>query len=572
MIRALVRSILIAAAFIAAYEFLARSRGWFDPTVRDDPYLGFPGTNELFRLVPSNDGSMMREVSPNKRNKYRNRSFAAEKASDEVRVFCVGGSGVRSDAFMDPDGSFPFMLSRYLRAAYPDRKITVINAGGGGMGSIQNLEVIREVLDYAPDLIVEMPEGGEKNMIPPAPQGILAIQDDESPLRVFARRHLTKLRAYHTLREFYQRCMPRAGDEQFQLSAFSAFIAAIVTSEFDPQIFSRFMEFKVDRVPPIMEPTIPKEEIVRAHERFQRNLSTMAELCRKRGVPILFVMPLRNLRGSFYHRFHVNPDEILPGREAEWKERYARGVEAKRAGRFEEAVAALRSVRELYVRDEDDILAYYLGECLEALGRKSEALAEYSLPYLRHPTRALLTETATKEAVPIVDVFADVVASSASGVPGYDEFTDTVHPMPQTNRWIARGVYKAILEHRWLPNLPPLESESLALADKVVVLQCDKCEPPLSNRMLRAILSKREMVAIELARKVRESDLIKLSIEPIYYGWALTRLGRTEEARAWFLKLKQSYLENRFVRRVPKLETDADIVRVAYGGDIFHWF
>jgi len=46
----LIRSVAVCALLMLAFELAARHFGWFDPTERDDPYLGFPGTSSLYRV------------------------------------------------------------------------------------------------------------------------------------------------------------------------------------------------------------------------------------------------------------------------------------------------------------------------------------------------------------------------------------------------------------------------------------------------------------------------------------------------------------------------------------------
>jgi tetratricopeptide (TPR) repeat protein len=568
----LLRGVAVATLFVVGFEGVARRGGHFDPSTREDPYLGFPGTSRLFQPRVASDGSAIYETAQNKKKIYRVQSFPAAKAPGEFRVFCIGGSGVRSDAFMDPDGSFPFMLWVYLRDAMPDRMVRVLNCGGGGMGSVQNLEVLREIVDYEPDLIVVCPEGGEKNMVPPSPQGMLAVADDASPLRVAARRLLTKLRLYHVLRDGYQRCFAPGKASQFELSAFSAFIAAIVGRTFEPDIFTRFLEFKVDRVPVVMEESpIPKDVIDVAHARFRRNLATMATLAREQSIPLCFLVPLRNLRSSFYLRFHIRSDEIAGGKVEEWRAAYERALEAKRAGRYEEAIAGLSAVRAMYVHDDDSILAYYLGECFEKLGRRDEALAEFEKTYLRHPMRAQIAQVAGEQNVPVVDTYREVVAIASDGIPGYDEFTDSVHPMPKTNRVFARAIYRDIIQPR-LQDLPKLDDPKLVTADQLVVRLCERLPGTVANRMLDAMLSGDYQRAVGFAQALKEDDLMMRSIEPLYLGWALTKQGRTAEARELFLKLKAKYGGQLNLRRASKLDQSEDMIRYAFSNDIFHWF
>lgn len=564
------RSILIAALFVAGFEAVCHRFGYLDPSKVVDPYQGFPGTSRLYQAKTASDGTGIYERAFNKNN-YRLQSFAREKKSNEFRVFCVGGSGVRSDAFMDPDGSFPQMLFLYLRAAMPDRQVTVINCGGGGMGSVQNLEVVREVVDYRPDLVVVMPEGGEKNMIPPEPQGIMAKEDDASPLRVTARRELTRLRLYHGLRDLYRKALAPARQAIGVPSAFGAIVAAIVSRPFAPDTFSRFLEFKSDRVPALMDWPIPREEIETAHARFQRNLTKMAEVTRENGVPLIFVTPLRNLQSSFYLRFHIRKDEIRDGRIDEWRKRYEAGLAAKRAKRFDEAIRELESVRELYVVDDDSILAYYLGECQEALGKKELALREYEKTYLRHPMRQQIATVGAATGVPVVDAYSELLKIASNVIPGFEEFTDSVHPMPKTNRIFARTVYEQMRRSN-IVALPALDDERMLNADRLVMTLCARLKAPSATQMAHAIRVGDFAKVVALAEELPEESLLINYSASLNYGWALTRLNRMSDARAFFLKLKARWGSDPAVRRAPPLATDEDMVRIAYVGDVFHWF
>src|SRR5262245_61217425 len=124
----LLRSVAVCALLLVAFEVAARHFGWLDPTERADPYMGFPGTSPLYRVERPDDGSEVFHRSPNK-DKYREATFDARKPPREFRVFCVGGSSVRSEAFLSPDASFPHLLELYLAGLLADREPRVINAG-----------------------------------------------------------------------------------------------------------------------------------------------------------------------------------------------------------------------------------------------------------------------------------------------------------------------------------------------------------------------------------------------------------------------------------------------------------
>jgi tetratricopeptide (TPR) repeat protein len=566
----LFRSVAVCALIVLAFELAARHFGWLDPTERDDPYMGFPGTSPLFRVERAADGSEVYSRSPNK-DSYRAASFPVEKPPREFRVFCVGGSSVRSDAFMNPDASFPHLLEIYLTSLLIDKVPRVINAGGGGAGSIQNLEVVREVLHDQPDLLVIYPEGGEKNLVPPMPQGVMARADDASPLRVFARTHLAPLRVYDAVRLAYEKLLPHQFAGTASASAFSALALSAIAHPFTPTTFTRLFELKQDRVPPVMQHPIPVEEIEHAHQRFVRNLDTMAELARAAGVPIIFVQPVRNTKASFYLRFHIDPSEIRDGDVDGWRAAWEAGLADKRAGNWEQAAAELKGVRDFYVEDRDEILAFDIAECLEHLGRFEEAQAEYAKPYLEHPMHGLITQAGAEEGVPVVDPFPALVAIADHGIPGYDLFTDSFHPMPATSRIIALSVIEELRTLGLGGRQRPAEHAAFEAGEKRVQDIFSRSPTPKANLMLRAILAGDYDEAVSIGRSIPEENLLGTGlIESLYLGWALTRSGDLPEARKLFGKMRAKQWKSWIVP--PVLDTDEDMVRNAFAGDLFAWF
>jgi tetratricopeptide (TPR) repeat protein len=295
----------------------------------------------------------------------------------------------------------------------------------------------------------------------------------------------------------------------------------------------------------------------------------MVDLARDRGVPLVFVGPQRNLKASFYLRFHIDPSEIREGRVDEWRSLYERGLEAKREGRLAEAVDLLRQVRGTYVLDRDEILAFYLGECLEQLGRTAEAFEEYIKPYRENPSLQIIRDTAGRNGVPYADPFPRVCAESPDGIPGYGEFTDSVHPMPGTNRIVALAVLDAMRETGAWPELLDDENLRFSAADRAVAAAVERCEPPQHTRMLRAILEGRPGEAVELGRSMSEEELYR-GYDALYYGWALTLAGDEQAARVVYVNLRRRML--RPSTEIPALDSDEDLIRVAYGGDVFAWF
>ena len=345
-----------------------------------DPYLGFAGTAPLFTLESQQNGAPVWRTAPNKRTDathvgpYRDETFAAEKPKGGIRIFCLGGSSVRSDS-LPREGTFPGLLKAGIEALRPGTPVEVVNAGGGGTGTYQYREVARQARALGADLIVVYPEAGNATISRPIRRE-LAERDAKNPWRAAARRELARSRLYVGVRDLLEAMRP-AASAAARSSAFSLAALDVASREFTPNSFARIFDFKKDRIPPIMEPTVPPERIEGAHRRFVENLVKLADDARAAGVPVLLVDTVRNLKADFYLRCHVEPRELKAGAEAEWRAHYTAALEHRRAKEWEAALAEFRAARNCYIDDRDEILGFYMGQCLEALGRADEARAEY---------------------------------------------------------------------------------------------------------------------------------------------------------------------------------------------------
>jgi hypothetical protein len=180
-------------------------------------------------------------------------------------------------------------------------------------------------------------------------------------------------------------------------------------------------------------------------------------------------------------------------------------------------------------------------------------------------------EVAEELSVPFADAYPLVVRQSANGIPGYDEFTDSVHPMPATNRSSALAIIETLRRDRVIPALQD-DREAMAAAENEVRGLLRNMKPPEHNRMLKAILDGKAQEAVEIGRAMPERVMIEeRTLEPLYYGWALTRSGRMGEARALHDRLRAHHWRRSSVA-VPSLDTDEDIIRNAFAGDVFAWF
>ena len=120
------------------------------PTYQDDPFVGFSKVHPLF--VPNEDGTRY-EIAPSRQKFFRPESFAAQKGTNEFRIFCLGGSTVQGRPFA-VETSLSTWLELSLQAADPDREWEVVNCGGVSYASYRLVPILEEVLGYQPDLVI----------------------------------------------------------------------------------------------------------------------------------------------------------------------------------------------------------------------------------------------------------------------------------------------------------------------------------------------------------------------------------------------------------------------------------
>ncbi|MBL8695739.1 MAG: hypothetical protein JNJ88_16725 [Planctomycetes bacterium] len=541
-----------------------------DPTLRPDPYLGFAGTSPLYRRTLEKSGREVYTTSPNKQASYRTETFLAKKPAGGVRIFCLGGSSVRSDAF-DEKGTFPWFLQRALASMLEgSRSVEVVNAGGGGTGSYQYAEVAREVLAYEPDLIVVYPEAGERRFLTP-PEGELAERDSTAPWRADLRRQLAPTRLYTVMRELLQSVRSQGGGSG-PSQAFALAAVDIASRPFSPTSFTRILEFKKDAVPPILNAKVPPEKITLAHQRFAENISAIVERARTAGVPVLLVDSVRNLTADFYRRFHIETDEFVqaPGTLQRWKTAYERGLEARRSGRFEEAIDEFTKARSCYRVDRDEILALYMGQCYESLGRYEQARREYERHYLARPFRERLRDAAQRSGAPLIEPYPALVRAARNGIPDATMFTDSFHPHVAANRVLAEEILRGIGEHRMIPAVEIRKAQLDGLRDRMKEWS-KGIEVNKRRRVQIAVYAGEFEEAVKLAK---DTPLEKLTyVELMYLGWAQTKLGRLDDARKTYEALRSSVLPGGAAPGAAHaLETPAQIVANVFDGDLFSEF
>ena len=81
------------------------------------------------------------------------KKFPAAKPPGTYRIFCIGQSTTEGYPFY-PRAGYPEWLGLILKDTLPGRRVEVINSGVSGSDSSRDLALVKEVLNYHPDLLV----------------------------------------------------------------------------------------------------------------------------------------------------------------------------------------------------------------------------------------------------------------------------------------------------------------------------------------------------------------------------------------------------------------------------------
>ncbi|MBI3787950.1 MAG: tetratricopeptide repeat protein [Ignavibacteriales bacterium] len=84
---------------------------------------------------------------------FKQSLFRKTKTPNLFRVFCLGESSMFGTPYQ-MTANIPGIVRKQLRHLYPQKEIEVINLGGAAINSNVNLDLIKEVVRYQPDLIL----------------------------------------------------------------------------------------------------------------------------------------------------------------------------------------------------------------------------------------------------------------------------------------------------------------------------------------------------------------------------------------------------------------------------------
>lgn len=417
---ALFRGVAVLAGLLP-FLLLETGLRWFDvgrPADNSDPLAGFNRSSTLFER----NGNVYRTARARERF-FLPQVFPVEKKTNEFRIFCFGGSTVYGHPYQ-ADTAFPRWLELELDATDPTRSHRTINCGGISYASYRLARIVKEVLQYQPDLIIlatghnEFLEDRTYQSIKRRPRAWAWLQDAAYSLRTVS-----------LARRWFAKEPSPTGRGTLASDDFS--LNRDVRARLDSA--SGYASYHRDDA--------WRENVI---AQFDESVRDFIASCRAAGVPVTLVKLGSNLRDcppfKSEHDASLTPDE-----EFEWQKAFDAATEADKAS----PAQALELYRRAEAIDgQFALLDYRIARVLDRLGRIPEALTYYckardeDICPLRmiKPMEQLLARIAVETGTPLLDAAGLLSAESFDYIAGFDCYLDHVHPNIGGHQKIARAL------------------------------------------------------------------------------------------------------------------------------------
>ena len=420
----LFRLTAIALGFLPllAIEFVLAALGLPNRPAAIDPYVDLHHLRPLFERDTQ---TQTLSIGSERLHLFRPVSFTEKKPKGTYRIFALGGSTTQGEPY-STETAFPEWLKLNLRAQSPDTNYEAINCGGLSYASYRVLAILKEVLEYDPDLIVVYT--GQNEFLEHRTYENWKPQSARSESIAW----LSQMRTVQLLRSWIAK--PAARSE--------AAVRTELASEVDALLDYSGGLNDYHREDPWREPVV---------SHFRWNLEQMIRACRERRVPLILVRPVTNLIDCPPFKFEI--DSKLPAvQQSEFSERW----DALRANR-DGIRDPLDEVDYLLSIDPQHAGALYMkGHLLadqgnwEAAKRCFIAARDADVCPLRAitPIAEAVTELAERFELPLVDAEQLISDLSEHQLPGSQWLVDHVHPTIEGHQRIGEAIAELCVQER----------------------------------------------------------------------------------------------------------------------------
>jgi hypothetical protein len=424
-------SVMLGLSLFAVVELVCLAGGWGELKFGDDPLVGFESVRPLFEKTSDNKEY---RTSPARRGYFKEVAFAAQKPDAEFRIFVFGGSTVQGNPF-SIETSFPTYLQVALEAADTSHSWKIVNCGGVSYASYRLLPIMRECLNYQPDMFIFC--GGHNQFLEH-----ISFEDVRESAAVIgpAMEVLSRLRSFRIL----QRTLN--GHSMNSISSFRATLSPEVATQLDQR--DGLAKYHRD-----------DERAALIERSFAGDLKSMATISAQQSIPLLFVLPPSNLSDCppFKSAFSASTT-------AEARSKIAALLQQAREVCKVSVSQAIASLQEATTIDPRYALSWYeLGQL--QLAASDFAAANVSLRIARDedicPLRmtsrleTAMHHVASQTSVPLIDAHALLNARCKTGIIGDAVLVDHVHPTFRGHEDIALAIAEWMISSGLASELNP---------------------------------------------------------------------------------------------------------------------
>ena len=358
-------------------------------------------------------------------------AFDVVKKPGAVRIFCLGGSTTAGFPY-EINATFPFQLKARLQKEYPNRQVEVINLGISAVNSYTVLDLLPEVLDLQPDLLIIYM--GHNEFYGAFGAGSTQHLGNNRRLILWYLK-LKRWRLFQLLEKTIR--WGRGVLSKPQNAAAQPLMQAMAGKQ---------------RIP------LNDEKVRIAQANFRENLREIVRESKKQNVKLLLSTLVSNLKDQppFISAFSRTVDKFSQNR-LETKLLTARVLSSE--GKTNQALAVVEKIARIDSSAAD--LHFYRGQMFLKNGQSRRAFRDFSrardldLLRFRAPSafNSQIREIAKSEDVPLVNMEEVFCEASPDGIPGKMLFQEHLHPNFDGYQLMAQAFFEAIKTTRLLdPN------------------------------------------------------------------------------------------------------------------------
>jgi tetratricopeptide (TPR) repeat protein len=525
----------ICLAFFGLLELVLWAAGVPTLIEREDPFRGFSGLISVFQR----QGDVYRTRPAVVGDVFNDQSFLADKPTDGLRLFCLGGSSSWGFPW-GAEVAFTSIIGEAVAASHPGLRVEAVNASGISYALHRMNIVADELAGYKPDVFLVYE--GHNEFIEPA---FFEQLKHRSPVRNRVEYWLAHSRVY-SLMWF--------GSEKLKRR-----------QPLNPQE----LDADVQRDQTRTFSQVEKAEII---AEFRWRLERLVHRAQAAGVKVVLATVPCNLRewspeGSAIE--NVNDED-----SKKWERSFLSGKKRLSARDWAGACADLEQAARIAPGHAET--QFLLGKAYEAGNRWDDARLAYqrACDADAKPIRRLsgmndaIRSVAQESGALLVDADKIFEQHSEHGLVGFNLIEDYVHPTRAGHELIAWYIWQAMEQAGWFKGKPPPQR---ALFDKLIAERRNRPIPEkprwLANQALLLQKQGRDKEAIEkyreclvrapefgdvmlnlsmlLLKSGRNAEAVEIcerlvKLEPknhialTYFGQALQSTGRINDAIAHF--------------------------------------